>query len=605
MCRDCEVRTTTDCITVNPELPNIGTDAGEVLSTVLELIDERLSITPPVPTISITNVGTGAQSFKGLSNLGNYEFRSIQGSENVIVTQTDNNITIEAPDQRTYTASNAGNLGIGVYKDSTVGSTNTQFNFKNVNSTNTGSIGVEILNAISQTNDNITISAKKISSDSLTITEDEGVISINTPTTNSIPALYVNNLHTISEEEWISLGGLPYRGTGSLATPFTDTITGYVAGVPQKTLNSSIGNALLAYLGSGTRISPEKQGQEIVIQNNTGEYIFNSDLNYNFIRLKIQGAVSFTYSGYLVNMDDVANFGNDSQDSRVTITLDGESTQAVVNGLGLLNSGNKIATNTYQKVKNITIDGTGMYYDTSTYTADKYMFTSDPIGQVNGTTGCNNDGNIAISISARAQSSNNGICKVGGKSRIEISKTVSSGLSGISGNTSLKAFYVTGGSIRMFNAVISSQFLRDNVFYIEPLNGFTPQFIARDTRFTGSGTVWFNKANNNQADFDMANCNTLFFTGTQLFNSTNLWPITFRNNLFESVAIDFTKVDFTKGNTISAINTIGNSVIETLQTSPSRTAAAADPSFAKNSKFINTNSANVDKATWFIDIVIV
>jgi hypothetical protein len=103
---------------------------------------------------------------------------------------------------------------------------------------------------------------------------------------------------------------------------------------------------------------------------------------------------------------------------------------------------------------------------------------------------------------------------------------------------------------------------------------------------------------------DIINCYSTYFSGTNLFNRTgvDLWSINFRNNIFETISIDNTKVDLTQGNTISSVNTIGANVVESLCTFESRTSATS--SLPKYSKFLNTFGVASPTTGWLVDIVI-
>lgn len=450
-------------------------------------------------------------------------------------------------------------------------------------------------------------------SDNLNITISEiggfEFLKINTPSSSSIPALYVNDLYLPTYNDWVQAGGnlitnpsFKYKGEGTVSKPFTDSINYTSETVFSKDLNTSIANALAAYVGTGTRKNPEKIGQEILIQHNFSTYNYPNDLNYNFLRIRIQGSVNFSFSDYIVNMDPDTNF--DPLNSRWTMNLDGENSQSVITGKGFLNSGSTVSTFNYLQSKTISLIGTGSFYETASYSPNKYIFNADPLGTVNGTTGCNNDGSKCFVINCNVSSFYNGIYKIGGKSKLEVLKSLSSSLPGQTINPAIKVFHQTGGEVTFLSSTVTIFSERENVFSFQPLNGFTGSILFRNTRFGGYGETWFNKENNQNFIFDCSGSSTLYFAGIQLFGSTNLWPINFRNNIIEAINVDFTKVDFTQGNTISSINTIGANVIETLRSFPSRAAANADLSFSKNSKFLNTNGSNPDKSTWFVDIVI-
>lgn len=577
-CNECKIRTPSDCITVPVDLPNIGSEEGEVLTTVLEMIDEQLAITPPVPTISITNVGEGEEIFKELSNLGNYEFRTILGTGDVEVTQNGDTleINVDIPTPITPTTYSVNNLGTGaeIYSGATTSPTNTQFNLKSIQSS------------------------------TLSITQTEEVINIDTPETAMVPALYVNNQYVPSYSEFLS-GNT--KGQGTFAKPFTDTVVYTSPTTFTQTPNTSIQNALDAYVGTGTRLNPEKVGQRIVIQNNSSSYTFEGDFNYTSINLTIEGTVFSTTSGYLINMDNPSFFNATSSSATININ---EGTLSV-NGLGFINSGNNITTNTLLTGRQLIVNSSGEGSILSTYNgADvltRYLFNSDPNGTINGTIGANNDGTLPLIINSNITSVYQGILKIGGKSRVHIrDKNIVSGSPITAVNSSLVAFNFSGGDIAMFSTSCYLYGTRQIGFNFQTVNGFTPTFNLLKGTFEGYANTWFNKSDNTTVPFSITNTTTQFFSGVQLFNTPNLWSINFRDNIFQNISVDFTKVDFTQGNVVSSINTIGNNVIETLTKHPNRVSAQAV--LPPYSAFVNTAdnviTALSTSADWFRDITL-
>ncbi len=151
------------------------------------------------------------------------------------------------------------------------------------------SVGIDL--PLVLTTDFITInSSKNIVSSTLSIAESETEISINTPSSAIIPALYVNDLYKPTYEDFLA-GNT--KGTGTIAKPFTDTISYTTPTTFTVTANSSIQNALDSYVGTGGRgtvsspANPEKLGQSIVIQNNNTSYLFLGTFDYHDLKLVI------------------------------------------------------------------------------------------------------------------------------------------------------------------------------------------------------------------------------------------------------------------------------------------------------------------------------
>lgn len=583
----CKVKIGTNCVTYEgSNMPCSGIKKGTNLTVLLEQLDAFIceKFNSIGAFFGITNTGNGAKIYSGDTNTGFKKLRTIiSGSPVITVTEgveeisldidEDELLSIIKADEKTYSASNVG-TGAGVYKNSTTSGTNTNFNFKRLSSTN------------------------------LSIVEGEDTITINTPETAMVPALYVNNSYVPTYAEFLA-GNT--KGMGTFAKPFTDTINYTSPTVYTRVPNTAIQNALDVYLGSGTRLNPEKSGNRIVIQeNNAAPYIFNGDFNYSNIRVFIEAYVESTTQGYLINMDNPTYFN--AVNDYAVINISPEK-YLQISGLGLRNSGNNVQNNSYVTGRLLNLDNTGslnsVYNGADVLT--RYMLTSDPEGDVNGTLGAANDGNICIRVNTRVYAQNQGIAKVGGKSRIDFNGIVQSGtLVGSPINPNVKVIHQTGGTIRIFKGLVS--FLsggganRDTAFYFAPANGFETSFVSRGTQFEGAATNWFVKGNTQSVNFNIVSSNSLYFSGTNLFSSPNLWLVNFRDNTFESIGINFNMVDLTQGNLISSVNTIGNQVIESLVKYPSR--SAAQIALPPYSAFINTNSnpspTNSDK--WIRDM---
>ena len=560
----CQALISSDCVNkVTAVFSCSEIDTGLTLTETLEQLDAY--ICTKFNTINnyftLINVGTGAGVYKDVDNLGRKRFRSLRSLSDILT------ITQEAV--------NGNTVDFNIDED-------------------------ELTTLIQNT--------VCINSTTLTVTQDEnGCFTIEQPTTTVIPALYVNNLYEPTYEDWVAAGGdlttnpsFVYVGEGSLAKTFTDSVRYTSPTTKVTTANTAIQNALDYYVGTGTRLAPQRAGQKIIVQDNrpNNAYIFTGNFNYTSLDIELQRTVSSTTTGFLVNMNDNTAFNTTTSACKITISKD---VVLQIAGDGVNNSGSTTATNNFVASRTLVLDGEGLFYSAET-DISKYLINSDPDSDVNGTTGCNNDGNLAITINCQVRADYQGIYKVGGLSRIELTNKATSGLNTYTVDSSLKAFVQNGGVVRAFNIDFSlgGTTGRDEAFTFERVNGFTPSVIFLNTTFTGTSDVWFSKLNNGVVGFTMTNASTLFFAATELFDSTDLWSVTFRNNVFEDGNIDFSKVDFTNTNTISSLNTIGGNIIETLVKYGSRTLAEA--ALPMGSKFINTNAGDIDPDTWFIDI---
>ena len=504
-----------------------------------------------------------------------------------------------------------------VYNNSTIVNDELLFHLRTLFATTIGSAGVSLINSFTQDTDSINLILRLINSNSLILTVDnDGQLNIELPSTATIPGLYVNSLYKPTYEDFLNVNNQG-KGEGTLAKPFTNTRTYTNATTYTDAPNTAIQNALNAYvndptnLGStGTRLNPDLSGQQIIVQNNNNlGYRFDGDFNYTNLNLLNQSFISSTTSDYLVNMDNSSYFN--STTSRVIINNEENATLRVKKGF--LNSGNTVnGVPTYTTGRILYFLGKGQVAETENYSGNNvYLLNSDPNGTANGILGCNNNGNFAIEVTeTNFFSLHNGLYKIGGKSRIGFSNSkVSSSIAGADVNTNLVAFHQIGGEARVSNCEIflGGDTGRTTGFLYEPTSTFQTNsyFRVRNSQFSGSAVTWFKKNTTFNFNFDVISCNTLFFNGTQLFNSPNLWSINFNNNVFEEININFNIVDFTQGNNKSSSNTIGSNIVQQLVRWANRTQASLV--LPKGSLFINTNGNPIDgtpSSLWKIDIVI-
>ena len=514
------------------------------------------------------------------------------------------------------------NVGTGaeIYKDSTIVGDNTQFNFRTVVQENQGA-GVSFLRDIQQTTDELKVRVKTLVSDNLTITATDEEVRIETPMTASIPALYVNDLYQPSYQEWLSENasqnagipviGFQYIGKGTLAQPFTNTYV-YTLGAPATppviTANSSIQNALdgdtvYSYVGNLTRLSPDKVGQTIIVQSNNTNYIFTGNFNYSQLDLQIQGFVSTTTTGYLVDLDDPLYFNTSD---RITIFLT-EDSQLILAGDGFNNTGTNIATNNATISKIVKLLGEGSiecFENTSPLT--KYVINAD-ISQK----GYNNDGLWQFEIGCRINAEFQGLVQTGGIAKVVIfGGKFRTGNIFSNVNTDLKAFYLKGGTISFDNnsSVVfygNLSTIRTQGFSLVQTGSFIPNLSMSGCSIFGSVENLFVKETTGSAFLNVADSgdNLNLFT-IKVFDSPDLWSVKFKHNYIASGNIDFTKADLTLGNSISSINFIGNNVIETLTIHKDRAAAllAGRPLY---SAYLKTSGvAYPTTAGWVRDIVL-
>lgn len=440
------------------------------------------------------------------------------------------------------------------------------------------------------------------------------------PSSSSVPGLYVNSKYIPSYKDWFDAGGdtnpnYLYIGEGTIARPYTNSIKYLDENTPSIISDTSIQNAITKYIGTGTVSAPQHMYRYLIIQNNDSQYFYAGDFNIKNFRLKLEEntyLICTKSMGYVIDMDDITIFGNDS--SSLYFYLDSNS--VIEFKAKIRNSGLNISSNTYANGKILNIIGNeGKILETNDYINGYTLIDSDS----NSTKNYNNDGNLSIFCkNISIISTHNTIAKIGGLSKIEFNNcTIAIGYLNLPVNSNSTLLELTGGICRIFDSIIYSSELgnnRDKVIKFIPTIAantsssiYKPSFIVRNTRFTGYSNKWFSKENNYYTDIDIINCYSLFFSGNQLFENLGItkWDVRFRNNIFESINIDFNKVDFTAQNNISSINNIGNNIIKTLVRHPSR-AAAILAGLPQGAEFINTNGLSITTPdpSWKIDIVI-
>lgn len=462
-------------------------------------------------------------------------------------------------------------LALDAYICEKFGSVTNFFNLVNVGD------GVEVYNGVDNLGQK---EIKTLRSDSLSITATATEISIEQPMSAIVPALYINSAYIPTYDEFVS-GNT--KGEGTLAKPYTNTVVySSPSASPTITANSAIQNGIDAYVGTGTRLNPELEGQKLIIQNNNDGYIFSGDLNYSYLDLVIQSNVLSTNTGYVIDMDNSAFFDSTTSSARITIE---KGVEFEIQGLGFKNSGNTVSTNNFVTGRGLVCTGEGTILS-QVNDPSKYVFNLDPVGVVNGTTGLNNDGNTAIFVDCTVRSVYSGIVKVGGKSRITLNGNITTGLSSITVNAGMKAFHSTGGRINMSDSkVFVFGGMRNTVFSFEPTNGFVPEIVATGVELQGQATSWFTKSNTLPASFNWQNGTGIFFTASTLFASPNMWVITFNNNNIPS-NVDTSIVDFGQNSGVSSLNLLGGYVALSLVTATSKK-NATDNGIPKLSLFLN------------------
>jgi len=244
----CPILIKSECVeNFTEDLPCSNIPKGQSLNEVLKQLDayicDRFESTTNF--FNLINVGTGSQIYKGVSNLGKKELRTLVGSGLINITQGTDTVTILVNEtaldtfieanQKTYSTLNTG-TGAEVYKNSTVVGDNTQFNLRKIKSTD-GSV------TITQGVDDINLSVPEAiipdGSETKIIAGLNGVVT----GTGTILNPYV--VSSDGGETKITAGSnTSVTGNGTTATPYTinSVNTTYSAGTAMSLVGTTFNN---------------------------------------------------------------------------------------------------------------------------------------------------------------------------------------------------------------------------------------------------------------------------------------------------------------------------------------------------------------------------
>jgi hypothetical protein len=622
----CPVRLNSECVTYNGlDLECSGIESGLPLNQTIQLLDAYIceAIEEINTSINLINVGTGEDIYAGIDGIGRRKIKRVNTDSNILtITPNTDDITFGIDEKELNENINITNVGSGVESYKGYNSITNEHEFRTVVQEDQGT-GESFLRDIQQTTDELKVRVKTLVSDNLTITATDEEVRIETPTTASVPALYVNNLYVPTYQEWLSEnstqnGGAPvvgfqYIGKGTLAQPFTDTIV-YTLNAPLTppaiTANTAIqnsldGDSIYSYVGSGSRLSPEKIGQQIIIQNNNTSYTFAGNLEYSFLKINIDAVVNSTTTGYLIDMDNSVSIPT-SNVIDITILPDRVLN---INGEGFKNNGTAEVTNNAIIYRQLRLLGEGTISFIGN-DINKYLLTSDKDSIGNTTIGFNNDGIWQFEVRCYLLSEFQGLVAIGGVSQVlTLGGTFQTGTVSSDVDINLKAFNLKGGFLRLrrnstvvyYGSNITS---RLKLFLLEPTNGFTPTLEQSNCLMAGNCITIYSKENNNTANLNVVNSGGFETNCTNVFDSTNMWQVSFKDNFLQTGSIDFTKVDLTLGNSASTINNVGGNVIESLVVYDDRAAAllAGRPLY---SAYLKTSGVAFPTTTgWVRDIVL-
>ncbi len=579
-------------------------------------------------TLMARNLSGGISTFKGINATTKRGEHYSIGSVGFSITKEldgggleTGNILFEQTEQT--------KLGTGAQFYKGLNTTTKKQEFKSLVFDATNTVGQKIINAVTSNANDITILANNIGSKGtldVTMSTDGKTILIDTPATTSIAGLFVNNDYAPTYNDWLAenkvknsgtaVVGFLFRGLGTMAQPFTDTRL-YTLNAPLTaptiTANSSIANALLAFVGTETRLLPQLVGQKIRVQKSTIPYTYSGDFSYSNLYAVLETDVACTTTDWLVDMDNASYFN--ALNSRCIIEIAENAFLQIPNSIGFRNSGNTDTTlPIYSTGRICSLTGLGTIY--SSYKGVNVLTQYI----LNGNGNVNNFG-LHFQVNCKLRADYQGVYLTQNSQRIDFYNLIQSGFYLASVNLALQAFRMTGGLVRFYEkgaiAISGEGSGRTYGLTFEPLGGGVNNisFQLNSAKIGGTSQYCFAKLNDQAVSFLAFNSPSGdgFSTTTPGTNNVinglfqNLgatkWSINFKNNVFSNTGIDQTKIDLTQGNTVSTSNFIGNNIIESLVTRTGRTSGTQPATdLPVGSVFLNTNNVASPTTGWVRDI---
>ena len=274
ICTGCPVLISSDCVNnFTEDLVYSGIIKGQTLTEVFVQFDEYINTRFGTSSdyISLINIGTGSQIYKGISPVGKKQIRSLLGSSLVNVTQNTDDIIISVnaenlgtfvrSNQNTYSVSNIG-TGASVYKNTTSLLNNVQTNLKRLKSSNNSvtitegldDINFSVVGVVYQAGAGISLVGNTFSN-----TSPDQVVSIigagATTVSGTYPNFSISTTVPNGSETKLSAGSnITVSGSGTIASPYT--ISAASGSVPDGSETKLSAGSNISITGSGTIASP-------------------------------------------------------------------------------------------------------------------------------------------------------------------------------------------------------------------------------------------------------------------------------------------------------------------------------------------------------------
>lgn len=591
----CPVTISSDCVNnITEDLTCSNILKGQTLTEVLVQLDAFIceKFGSVANFLTLINVGTGAKVYKGDTLLGKKQLRSLVDSALINIVEGVDEITISVDEtalnafieanQKTYSVTNVG-TGAEVFKDTTVLGDNTQFNLRKLLDSPQGD-GVKIV-SINQLTNEVEIQHKTLNSSTLALTEEiDGSLSIEIPQTSSIPAFIVNQDATTTYDEWLKAGGqanplFVYKGEGTSAKPFRDSITFTSPSTPVVTPNTSIQNALDKYVGTGTPLLPQFYGGRVEIQKSNTIYTFTGNVNYHGVvfalmpgaNVKSAPIASTGENSWFVNLDHSNFTTTDVISPRIELNQD--SVLEIRNN-GFKNKGTQLVTNNFVTSKILYIKNNGGNITQSRRLEDLDVAGDYILFDLNAssTSGYKNDGHALLDCKGGIihsyinpiLSTSTHICDFVGTTFLfgrlgeDIDPSIAPFTHLVGGYTRLEkcSFYVFGNQTT--DSLFSLSGDNPTVLVIEPLiNGTTSNLASINAHIsTPSLDPEFIMYNGVNKDGYTA-LNLLFKVNLTGGRTAPWYNVYFNNNYISRGSIDTETVDMTRNNNVGTINFIG------------------------------------------------
>lgn len=552
----------TDCsLYTGDDLECSGIEKNTILTVVIQKLDAFICNirTEVIGYLTLVNIGTGAKVYKGISGTGNKEIRSITETGDLItVNENENDISIGINEQEL---------------ESTITTivTTVVENEANTYNVNNLSNGAEVYKDSTTVGNNVTFNQRTIKSDSLNVVENSETINIELSNFDDFERFIVNNLYTGTEE------------LGTASKPF-----------------KTIQNALDAFVGTGSINNPENQFSTIVVQKGNS-YNFTGNFNYRNINVLIEENAIVNHNpignDFLIDKDVLTNIKSDTK----LVVREG----AVIN-LNKKGFRNRGSTGGAAQRKTLNISGGG------TITLNGAKATGDVLFEVNYD---NQPGYVMFATSnitcenVMLRSVEKDFYNIGLDASVTFNRCgIRHSFVENTIDPNSRSFDQKGGSVT----------INDCTLFINGGSRVDCFTLSKDStgipKLTGiNNTLLFPSTIDNfvtsldalsesevTLNYTTSNSNTV---PTNMFKAVKRWEkVEFTYNLFRGGSIDENDVDLTKLNTVSTTNIIGNKVIEHLVKYNNRAAALA--ALGKNAKFINTNNADANTDSHYIDITL-